>query len=207
VVIERSVSQTSLVLGAGSGFLWADERDQPLNSVALNAFAAGPSSRLFRVVRDELGAAYGITAELPMLAGAARYLVISTSVDPTSAPKALHVIRSEYDRFRQNGLTAAEFEAARARTVNGLEEGARRASAAASLLHGLLRQDRSATEAQGVLERLRKRLTREEVNARLLERWPAPPLTTIIVAPSGDGFAADCVVRRSEEPERCFLER
>lgn len=207
VVIERPVSQTSLVLGAGSGFLWADERDQLLNSIALNAFAAGPSSRLFRVVRDELGAAYGITAELPMLAGAARYLVISTSVDPTSAPKALNVIRSEYDRFRQNGLTAAEFEAARARTVNGLEEGARRASAAASLLHGLLRQDRSATEAQGVLERLRKRLTREEVNARLLERWPAPPLTTIIVAPSGDGFAADCVVRRSEEPERCFLER
>ena len=105
VVIERPVSQTSLVLGAGSSLVWADELDMPLSSIALNAFAVGPSSRLFRTVRDELGASYGSTAALPMLGGAARYLVISSSVDPASAPRALAVIRAEYERFRREGLT------------------------------------------------------------------------------------------------------
>jgi zinc protease len=38
VVIERPVSQTSVVLGAGSSLVWADEHDQPLSGIALNAF-------------------------------------------------------------------------------------------------------------------------------------------------------------------------
>jgi zinc protease len=207
VVIERPVSQTSLVLGAGSGLVWADELDMPLSSIALNAFAVGPSSRLFRTVRDELGASYGSTAALPMLGGAARYLVISSSVDPASAPRALAVIRAEYERFRREGLTGAEFDAARARVVNGIEEQARRAGAAAGLLRDLLRQERRVAEGLDVLERLRHRLTREDVNALLRERWPEPPLTAVIVAPSADGFGADCVVGRRDEPERCLPAR
>ena len=55
-----------------------------------------------------------------------------------------------------------------------------------------------------VLERLRRQLTREEINAYLRERWPEPPLTAVIVAPSAAGFTADCVVRRDEEPEKCL---
>ena len=207
VVIERPVSQTSLVLGAGSSLVWADERDMPLSSIALNAFAVGPSSRLFRAVRDELGASYGSTAALPMLGGAARYLVISSSVDPASAPRALAVIRAEYERFRQEGLTGAEFDAARARVVNGIEEQARRAGPAAGLLRDLLRQERRAAEGLDVLEQLRHRLTREDVNAHLRERWPEPPLTAVIVAPSAEGFGADCVVGRHDEPERCLVSR
>jgi predicted Zn-dependent peptidase len=207
VVIERPVTQASLVLGAGTSLGWADERDQPLNRIALNAFAAGPSSRLFRAVRDELGATYGSTAELPMIGGAARYLVISSSVDPARAVQALAVLRAEYERFRQEGLTAAEFEVARTRVVNELEEQARHAGSAAILLRELLRQDRQAGEAKAVLEQLRLRLQREEVNRHLLERWPEAPLTAVIVAPSAEGFAADCVVRPNEEPERCFLNR
>ena len=207
IVIERPVSQTSLVLGGGTSLVWADERDQPLSGIALNAFAAGPTSRLFRAVRDELGASYGSTAALPMLGGAARYFVISSSVDPASAPRALAVIRAEYDRFRQEGLTSTEFEAARARLVNGLEEQARRAGPASALLRDLLRQGRNAAEGPAVLEYLRHRLTREEVNAHVRQCWPELPLTTVIVAPSAEGLAADCVVRRHEEPERCLVSR
>jgi zinc protease len=207
IVIERPVSQTSLVLGGGSSLVWADERNQPLSGIALNAFATGPTSRLFRAVRDELGASYGSTAALPMIGGAARYLIVSSSVDPASAPQALAVIRAEYDRFRQEGLTPTEFEAARARLVNGLEEQARRAGPASALLRDLLRQGRNAAEGPAVLEHLRHRLTREEVNAHVRERWPELPLTTVIVAPSAEGLAADCVVRRHEEPERCLVSR
>ncbi len=134
IVIERPVSQTSVVLGGGSSLVWADELTQPLSAIALNAFASGPTSRLFRAVRDELGASYGSTAALPMIGGAARYLVISSSVDPASAAQALAVIRAEYDRFRQEGLTPAEFETAHARFMNGLDEQARRAGPASALL-------------------------------------------------------------------------
>jgi zinc protease len=206
VVIERPVTQTSVVLGAGSSLIWADERDQPLNRIALGAFAAGPSSRLFRTVRDELGASYGSTAELPMLGGAARYLVISSSVDPGSAARALAVIRAEYARFQQEGLTSAEFETERARYVNQLEEQLRRAGPAAGLLRDLLRQERSTADGLEVLERVRRQLTRKDVNAHLRSRWPQPPLTTVIVAPSAEGLDADCIVQRHQEPERCLVE-
>jgi zinc protease len=204
IVIERPVSQTSLVLGAGSSLVWADERDFPLSSIALNVLATGPSSRLFRAVRDELGASYGSTAMLPMIGGAARYLVIGSSVDPGKAPQALAVIQAEYERFRQEGVTATEFEIARTRLVNGLDDQARRAGPASALLRDLLRQERSAAEGLDMLDYLRRRLTRDEVNAYLRKHWPEPPLTTAIVAPSAEGFAADCVVHRHEDPERCL---
>ncbi|MET0744254.1 MAG: insulinase family protein [Microvirga sp.] len=207
IVIERQVTQTTLVLGAGSTLVWADERDQPLSAIALDAFASGPTSRLFRAVRDELGASYGSTAALPMIGGAARYLVISSAVDPASTARALAVIRSEYDRFRRDGLTPMEFETARARFVNGLEEQARRAGPASALLRDLLRQGRNAAEGPAVLEHLRHRVTREDVNAHVRERWPELPLTTVIVAPSAKELVADCVVGRDEQPERCLTSR
>jgi zinc protease len=207
IVIERPVSQTHLMLGGGSSLVWTDERDQPLSGIALNAFAAGPSSRLFRAVRDELGASYGSTAALPMIGGAARYLVISSSVDPASARQALAVIRAEYDRFRQEGLSTAEFETGRTRLVNEIDEQARRAGPASALLRDLLRQGRNAAEGPDVIEYLRQRLTREEVNAHVRDRWPELPLATVIIAPSAEGLAADCVVHRYEEPERCLLNR
>jgi zinc protease len=159
VVIERPVSQTSVVLGAGSSLVWADEHNHTLNRIALTAFAAGPSSRLFRAVRDELGASYGSSAELPMMGGAARYLVISSSVDPARAPQALSVLRAEYERFLREGLTDAEFDSARARVVNQLEEQARRTGSAAALLRERLRQDRRADEVERSLEHLRSGIT------------------------------------------------
>jgi predicted Zn-dependent peptidase len=155
-------------------------------------------------VRDELGASYGSTAMLPMIGGAARYLVIGSSVDPGKAPQALAVIQAEYERFRQEGVTATEFEIARTRLVNGLDDQARRAGPASALLRDLLRQERSAAEGLDMLDYLRRRLTRDEVNAYLRKHWPEPPLTTAIVAPSAEGFAADCVVHRHEDPERCL---
>jgi predicted Zn-dependent peptidase len=142
-----------------------------------------------------------------MIGGAARYLVISSSVDPASARQALAVIRAEYDRFRQEGLSAAEFETARARLVNGIDEQARRAGPASALLRDLLRQGRNAAEGPDVIEYLRQRLTREEVNAHVRDRWPELPLATVIIAPSAEGLAADCVVHRNEEPERCLVAR
>jgi zinc protease len=207
VVIERPVSQTSVVLGAGSSLVWADEHNHTLNRIALTAFAAGPSSRLFRAVRDELGASYGSSAELPMMGGAACYLVISSSVDPVRAPQALSVLRAEYERFLREGLTDAEFDSARARVVNQLEEQARRTGSAAALLRERLRQDRRADEVERSLEHLRSGITREEVNAHVRRHWPDARLTTVIVAPSSDIFAADCVVRADEGPERCISPR
>ena len=143
------------------------------SAIALNAFASGPTSRLFRAVRDELGASYGSTAALPMIGGAARYLVISSSVDPASArssscrdPGGVRPVPAGGARRR------AEFEAARTRFMNGLDEQARRAGPASALLRDLLRQGRNAAEGPGMLEYLRHRLTREDVNAHVRERWP-----------------------------------
>ena len=91
--------------------------------------------------------------------------------------------------------------------MNQLEEQLRRAGPAAGLLRDLLRQERSAAEGWEVLERVRRQLTREDINAHLRSRWPQPPLTTVIVAPSADGLDSNCIVRRYEEPEQCLVEQ
>ena len=46
-------------------------------------------------------------------------------------------------------------------------------------------------------------VTAASVNDGIRTRLPAPPLTVVMVAPSGDGLGADCVIKAPADLAKC----
>ena len=44
---------------------------------------------------------------------------------------------------------------------------------------------------------------RAAIDADVQATFPKPPLTMVVVAPSGDGFVADCLIKSPEQLARC----
>jgi zinc protease len=202
LVIERPVAQTTIVLAGGTSLDPADSDMGNRASLANSVLSGGPASRLFRSIREELGATYGSSSQLVPLGNEAVAFLISSAVDHALAGKALATLREGYERFHRDGVTEAEIAPLRARSVTGIEEGLTR-SEVAWRLRGVMMRGRNPDEVTTLAQRVAA-VTAEEVNAVINERLPPPPLATVIVAPSAEGFGADCVVRRDQPIEACL---
>ncbi|KAA2235326.1 M16 family metallopeptidase [Salinarimonas soli] len=202
VVMERPVAQTQLVLAGGTGLRTHDADETLRSNLANQAFSSGPASRLFRSVREELGATYGSQSSFVTLGDEAAVFMITSAVDHALAGRALAALREQYARFHRDGITEAELAPLRARAANGAEEGLVRSEVAGALRNAMTR-GRNPAEVAAMSRRIAA-ATAPEVNAVIRERLPAPPLTTVIVAPSAEGFSADCVVRRDQALEACL---
>lgn len=202
IVIERPAAQTTIVLAGGTRL---DPRDLETGlraSLANQVLSSGPASRLFRAVRGELGASYGSSSELVTIGAVAQAFLITTAVDHALAGKALAALRGEYERFHRDGVTDAEVTPLKARLVAGAEESLGR-SEIAGRLRAAMAAGRDPTEVLTLSQRVAG-ITAADINAVIAERLPAPPLATVIVAPSAEGIAADCVVRRDQALEACL---
>jgi zinc protease len=200
VVLERKVVQTAIVAGGPSG--WTLEPDLLPGTIAVRALGGGFESRLVRAVREKLGAAYRIGASFHQLHPKAFALVISTAVDNAKAVAAVDAIRQEYGRLLTEGVPVAEIEPLKTKLVTETREQTRRATSAAARLRDLSQADFPpdflptyearvrAVEATAVAEGMRTNM-------------PKPPLTFVVVAPSAEGFDADCVIKAPEEIARC----
>jgi predicted Zn-dependent peptidase len=202
VVVERPVAQTTLALAGPTRLDPRDPDTGLLAALANQVLSSGPQSRLFRSVREELGASYGSQSTLVPVGGVAQVFLITSAVDHGLAGKALATLREQYDLFRRDGVAAAELAPVRARAVTALEEGLGRSEIAARL-RGALTAGRDPGEASTAPARAAA-ATSEAVSALVAERFPAGPLAAVIVAPSAEGFAADCVVRRDQPIEACL---
>ncbi len=202
VVIERPVAQTTIVLAGGTRLDPADTQTANRASLANGVLSGGPASRLFLSVREGLGATYGSSSQFVPLGNEAVALLVSSAVDHALAEKALATLREGYARFHRDGVTEAELAPLRARSVNGIEEGLAR-SEIAGRLRGAMLNGRDPNEVTTLAQRVAA-VTAAEVGAVVAERLPSPPLATVIVAPSAEGFGADCVVRRDQPLEACL---
>ncbi len=202
VVIERAVAQTTILL-AGPTRIDPQHVDATLPAgLANQVLSSGPASRLFRSLRGQLGATYGSSSELVTIGRAAQVLLVNSSVDHALAHKALAALREEYERFHGQGVTEAEVAPLKARLVNGIEDSLGR-SEIAGRLRGALAAGRDPAEVNLLAQRVAD-VTAADVNAVIAERLPAPPLAAVIVAPSAEGYGADCVVRRDQPVEACL---
>jgi zinc protease len=200
IVLERAVPQTAVA--AGGPMLLAVTPDSARTQLAVAALGGGSSSRLWLAVRERLGAAYGISAALRPIDLQTRALFIRTLVAHDKAQPALAAIRGEYARFVADGMTDGELDALKAIFVRNHRERLRRApSLAASLLNAALHDfpdDYLASYEQRI-----RGYVRMAIAADARSRFPAPPLTTVVVAPSADEFSADCVIKSPDDLARC----
>jgi zinc protease len=200
IVLERPSAQTAIVAGGPSA--WIVEPDILPGTVAVRILGSGFDSRLVKAVREGLGATYGIRAGFQQIHPAAFSMVISTAVDSGKAAAALAAIRKEYARFRADGVTEAEVAPIRTRLIAEAREQLRRAPAVAQRVRELTLAgypiDYLATYEEQV-----NGLGAATVNDGIRTRFPAEPLTVVIVAPSAEGLDADCVIKSPAEIARC----
>jgi zinc protease len=199
IVLERPSAQTAIAAGGLSGFV--AEPDTLPGTMAVRILGGSFDSRLTKAVREGLGATYGIRAGFQQLHPAAFTMVISSAVDSARAAAALAAIRKEYAVFR-SGVTEAEVAPVRSKLISEAREQLRRSPAVAQRVREMTLSgypiDYLATyEAQVNAQ------TPATVNAAIRARFPAEPLTVVVVAPSAEGLGADCVIKAPAEIGRC----
>ena len=87
--------------------------------VMCTVLGGGMSSRLFQTVREKHGLCYSIGSFTSSFRETG-LLAVSTAVNKDVEKKALELIRSEVDRFRENGITQEELSCAREQMKSGI---------------------------------------------------------------------------------------
>jgi zinc protease len=200
VVLEKPVVQTAIA--AGGPMTLSITPDVVRTQLAVSALGGSPSARLWLAVREKLGAAYGISAAMQPVGLDTRTLFIRTAVANDRAKDALAAIREEYARFVADGLSEAELEALKTIFVRNYRERLRRAPGIAANLLNLAMYEYPDDYLASYDQRLRG-YDRTVIEAEMRAQFPKPPLTAVVIAPSAEGLAADCVIKSPEELARC----
>lgn len=200
VVLEKPVVQTAIALAGPTTVAFTP--DFMRANLAVTALSGGFYSRLYRAVRERLGAAYNISASLQNVDMNVRNLLIHTAVANDKAQDALAAIRAEYARLLADGVTAEEIDPVRARFATQMSERMRRAQELAPQLVTLALHDFPDDFLATYEARVRGQPL-AAINADVRARFPPPPLTTVVVAPSAEGYGADCVIKAADEIARC----
>ena len=115
---RRDTSQAQLVLGVPA--LRRDHPEAWTLAVLNGVLGDGMSSRLFLMVREELGLAYDVSSGVVDYADSG-VLAISAGVDPDKIEPALAAILAELARLRDEPVPADELAKAKAYLAGGLE--------------------------------------------------------------------------------------
>jgi predicted Zn-dependent peptidase len=163
----------------------------------------GSSGRLFVALRDQLGATYGAYSRLSDIDRVTQALLISTAVANDSVSKVIATIKAEYARFLEHGVTEAELEETKTRSLTNLRANIDSAGTMATTLRWVaLRGNYPTNYYPENYERHVRGITRAQVNAEILASFPRI-LTIVVVAPSAAGLNADCVIKSLDEIARC----
>ena len=199
IVVESSQPQTVLLQMASTRV--NANRERLKASIGTDVLGGGSGSRLFRKVRGELGAAYGVSASL---SGRMKddVFVIRASVAHDKALAVLDALGSEYARWFNAGIDAEEFEATRSKLVASFAEGENAVGGNARQFVSAMLSGRPPNDTADYGERLAS-YTPAIINAEIAEKFAAPPMLTVIVAPDASLFKADCVIKTWQEVDRC----
>ena len=202
IVIERKVPQSVILIG-GSVEWKAGGPVGISRSIAMTVLGGGSRSRLFIAVREKLGAAYGASSGISSIFGDISLFSMEASVANDKVIPALAAMRSEYQIFREKGVSADEVDPIKRRMVSGFHDSMRKAgSAAGNIRTGFL--NNLGTQAADSYTSWVDDQKSEAINALIKNQLPEK-LTTIIIAPSAEGLGADCVIGSIEELSKCLV--
>lgn len=199
VTVEAQVAQTVLIGGGPASY--DEEADEAALSIANATLAGGFSSRLYRKLREEGGATYGVRAFTERMNDRQFIFGIRTAVDHDRSVAALKGLTEEYARWHRDGITEEEFRDTRTKMMTLRVDELRRPPALAGYLaRAMLRGER--TDALGALRRKYGTLTRDDVNAFIRRAYPQH-LSLVVVTPRPGAFEAECRIRTVEEVAGC----
>ncbi|QCI67128.1 M16 family metallopeptidase [Phreatobacter stygius] len=199
IAIERAVAQTVIVAGQATG--WNATSEGPARDIAMTVLGRGGASRLWRAVRERLGASYGTEASIGPLTRGHYRLMMRSSVATGRTADALAAVRQEFERFLAEGVGPDEVEPVKTRIVTEFAEAMRRSNAAANRVRGMLLDGQGMDDLEAYADRV-GRVSASDVNA-LIARHLSSRLVVIVVTPSAAGLGADCVVKSLAEVSSC----
>lgn len=199
VAIERAGSQSTVIL-VGPVIVPPGEARVRLQ-MGLQVLGSGSNSRLFRVLREKLGATYGASASLQPVAGDLSLIVLEAGISTDRIKPALAALREEYERWRATGIEMRELDTVRTARIAGIRQARTQPANVAAALRDLAVQDLPLGDFDLAEARARD-ATPATVSAEISARMPAA-LVTVVVTPSATAIAADCVVRNAEEVAGC----
>ncbi len=196
VVQEAKVPQTYLLVGTWSGF-------RPGSNLIYGQFAARIlRERLFRSIREKLGATYGASVQLVPAIPEPFVFSLAASVANDQAPEALAALKTELQLLLDKGVTSEELEPEKSKFASEMRESFRHPASVAAQLRNAMLTNRPADLVQTTLARI-SAVTAEAVNAAIRTHLSDRKFSTIIVAPSAAPFKADCVVQSASEAANC----
>ncbi len=199
IAIERPVAQSVIVAGQATD--WNATSERPARDIAMTVLGRGGASRLWRAVRERLGASYGAEAAIGPLSRGHYRLMMRSSVATGRTADALAAMRQEFDRFLAEGVRPDEVEPVRTRIIAEFAESMRRSNSAANRIRGALLDGQGADDLEAYAARVGA-VTAGDVNA-LIARHLSNRLVVIVVTPSAAGLGADCVVKSLAEVATC----
>ncbi len=110
IEIEKQVEQAHIVLG-GKG-IKRDDESRFAFQVANAILASGFGSRLFQVIRDELGLAYYIYSKISAFEETGVF-TIGLGVDKGRVDKAIEAVKEQLKQIKETNFTKKEFERAK----------------------------------------------------------------------------------------------
>jgi predicted Zn-dependent peptidase len=114
---RRETEQAHILIGTSS--LKRDDERRHAYLVADHILGGGMSSRLFREIREQRGLAYAVHSfRMPFAETGAAAVYVGTT--PNQAPEVLKLIRAEFDKMMDSGLSDAELERAKGHVQGAL---------------------------------------------------------------------------------------
>lgn len=206
-VVWRDLNmETSHLTFAGSLPLEPDFDTAANYLVALQLFASGAESPLFKRIRDELGATYGFRWFFGDIGFHNRLFSFSAEVDGAQLDAVRDAVREAWSEYRMTGPTAEALEAAVESRVAGEREMLR--ESAAGVATGMLRvrlRGRDAAELDGGIETWQN-VTLETVKAVLQSDFPGPDdWVELAITPTEGNWSDACEISGLEQLKACAV--
>ncbi len=196
VLLEANVPQTMIVIGGWSGF--GKGSDQMVGVIGARAL----QKRLFHEIRENMGAKYGVSAQLVPLIADPIIFSMTISVAHDRAAEVLSIMHREHKKFLTDGISQNELDAERLALRTESEEAFRRPPQAAAFLRDAVLSGQPSNYVETFMDRL-SALSLAETNSVLKSRLADRKISAIVVAPTVGQLPGNCTIKTVEEISQC----
>lgn len=175
----RKTSQTHLILGFRSYDVY-DERQKTLRLLAA-ILGGGMSSRLFKRVRDEMGAGYYVSADNDFFTDHG-FFSIATGVANPRVKEVMKAVLEEVARMKTENVPAAELERVKNFLIGGLFSGLETSNALATFYGGNEILEKPLKTPQEIADEVRA-VTAEDIRRVAEEIFAEKTLNLALIGP------------------------
>ena len=203
VVLHDPESPKSLIMAFGP-LSQPTADDSPALGMATAVLGSGQQSRLFRVMRTDLRAAYGFRAGINSFTRHYRLLRMGGEVDTALLPEALTALRGTYEQFREEGIGEEEFTVTRDLMQQRIAQGMKRPTRVVNRLMSSRLRNRPDGHFESTEARIAG-LDWETVNAEIRQTLPPfEEFLTIVVTPDAEALEGACVITAIDQWDAMF---